>query len=547
MKTNIKITIILFLAPAWLGAESKFQTIQRANRKTNAKVMRATIANNQSRRLLLPQPTNGDEFRYQDKRGSYGKGLVQDANGLINVNAYNKLVVAMQSETQRAFDNIPMGTNPVQRRLHSPQAALSLDMVGGDSWIYSIPVPPALASAERAGEEVELYWMAIMRDVNFTDFSVNLDAAAAIADLNNLSDFKGPKENGLVTPQTLFRANDIAGVLIGPYISQFFYKNIPFSDTVFDQRYTVPLATNANDFMTTVAEWSFIQPGNNPIRTITFDPTPRYIHTLRNIGNYVHKDPPQWPYLCVLQILLSFGQTAWDQNNPYIGNPTQEPFVDFLVPQYMSMISQVTELALRAAWYEKWAIQRILRPEFYGFLVNQQITGTFDADINQEVINSDAVQRIFALNAVINGGQGTYLLPQAYPEGSPLHPSYPAGHASVAGACITLLKAFFNESFVIPNPVVPNSTGTALVPIPDALTVGNELNKFGANMAFARNMAGVHYRSDATESLYLGEQVALAFLEDWAYNNHIDFAGFTLTKFDGTQVIVGAKRIAPTV
>src|SRR4051812_7614099 len=49
----------------------------------------------------------------------------------------------------------------------------------------------------------------------------------------------------------------------------------------------------------------------------------------------------------------------------------------------------------------------------------------------------------------------TYLLPQAYPEGCPLHPSYPAGHATIAGACVTILKAFFNENFVIPHPVRP--------------------------------------------------------------------------------------------
>lgn len=38
---------------------------------------------------------------------------------------------------------------------------------------------------------------------------------------------------------------------------------------------------------------------------------------------------------------------------------------------------------------------------------------------------------------------GTYLLPIAYPEGSPTHPAYPAGHACVAGAGATMLKAFF--------------------------------------------------------------------------------------------------------
>jgi hypothetical protein len=38
----------------------------------------------------------------------------------------------------------------------------------------------------------------------------------------------------------------------------------------------------------------------------------------------------------------------------------------------------------------------------------------------------------------------TYFLPQAFPEGSPQHPSYPQGHATMAGACATILKAAFD-------------------------------------------------------------------------------------------------------
>jgi hypothetical protein len=50
-------------------------------------------------------------------------------------------------------------------------------------------------------------------------------------------------------------------------------------------------------------------------------------------------------------------------------------------------------------------------------------------------------------------------LSQTFTEGSPTHPSYGAGHATVAGPCVTILKAFFNEDAKIVNPVVPNDTG----------------------------------------------------------------------------------------
>ena len=42
-------------------------------------------------------------------------------------------------------------------------------------------------------------------------------------------------------------------------------------------------------------------------------------------------------------------------------------------------------------------------------------------------------------------GAGNWLLPMAFPEGSPMHPSYGAGHATVAGACTTILKAWFDH------------------------------------------------------------------------------------------------------
>jgi hypothetical protein len=105
----------------------------------------------------------------------------------------------------------------------------------------------------------------------------------------------------------------------------------------------------------------------------------------------------------------------------------------------------------------------------------------------------------------------------------------------VAGACTTILKAWFDESFVIPDPVVPNSGGTTLLaytgPDAEALTVGGELNKVAANIA------GIHWRTDYSESLKLGEAVALDILEEQQATYHED-GSFTLTKFDGTTITI---------
>ncbi|MEP6903804.1 MAG: vanadium-dependent haloperoxidase, partial [Actinomycetota bacterium] len=135
---------------------------------------------------------------------------------------------------------------------------------------------------------------------------------------------------------------------------------------------------------------------------------------------------------------------------------------------------------------------------------------------------------------------GNAFLPMAFPEGSPTHPAYGAGHATVAGACVTILKAWFNESFVIQNPVMPDSTEQVLVPYTGsaALTVGGELNKIASNIALGRNIAGVHWRSDGTESMLLGEALAISILKDQRLAYNEVFNGFSLTKFDGTTITV---------
>ena len=137
---------------------------------------------------------------------------------------------------------------------------------------------------------------------------------------------------------------------------------------------------------------------------------------------------------------------------------------------------------------------------------------------------------------------GSYLLPQAFSEGCPLHPSYGAGHATVAGACVTILKAFFNESFVIPEPVIPGPDGHTLRPYTgpgaDRLTVGGELNKLAANVALGRDFAGIHWRADYTESVKLGEAVAISILRDQRACYNEAFSGFTFTKFDGTTITI---------
>jgi hypothetical protein len=188
---------------------------------------------------------------------------------------------------------------------------------------------------------------------------------------------------------------------------------------------------------------------------------------------------------------------------------------------------------VKASWYQKWLVHRRLRPEVFCGRVHNRKIGTADYPIHPDLLERSAVLELAYRQ------NGTYLLPVAFPEGSPTHPSYPAAHVCIAGACVTVLKAFFDESFMVPSPVVASADGATLLPYSGApLTVGNELNKLAFNVAMGRDFGGVHWRSDGASALLLGEAVAIGVLTDQANTYPETFKGFSLTKFDGTTISV---------
>jgi hypothetical protein len=68
------------------------------------------------------------------------------------------------------------------------------------------------------------------------------------------------------------------------------------------------------------------------------------------------------------------------------------------------------------------------------------------------------------------------------------------------------------------------------------MTVHGELNKLASNIAQGRNIAGVHWRSDAVESMLLGEAATISMLRDLRNTLTEPFNGFTFFKFDGSLV-----------
>lgn len=559
---NAKVLKTTAVAPLLDGAS-------RAAQAYDIRVQAATI------QKIAPQPdhpNNGDEDRYLNRIGNYSKGLPHNSLGEVDQSAYNAFLQAIKTGNPDDFERIPMGDTQVQ--LKNPQAGLTFEMQGMDpGHVYQQPAP-AFSSAEIASEIAENYWMSLTRDISFLDYDSHPLTNAAADDLSKFSDFRGPRfrsslalrgqsgsanlaadefavdvqagasaeqpgrltapvrlqSSGPVTSATLFRGNT-PGDLIGPYISQFLWKDYRLGAQSVSQKMRTPIP--GDDYLTNYSDWLYAQNARGNVNLPNrYDQTPRYIRNGRDLGEWVHIDLLYQAYFNAMLVLLGAGAPT-DPNNPYNKYRNQCGFGTFGNPHLQALVTSVASNALRAVWYQKWFVHRRLRPEEFAGRIHNHLTRATTYPINSEILNSAAVQEV-------NRNFGTYLLPEAFVEGCPSHPAYGAGHATVAGACTTILKWWFDESWVLPDPVVPTADGTALVPYRGSqnLTVGNELNKVAANAAFGRNIGGVHWRSDATESLKLGETVAISVLQDQKHCWNERFDGLSLTKFDGTRITI---------
>ncbi len=463
---------------------------------------------------------NGDETLFPNGIATFTKTLPHNAIGEPDPAALAAYLAASAASTFQAFETVPAGG---QDRLANPVAGLGFDLQGPDAQAVTMPPAPTFSSQETAAEMVELYWMALLRDVPFLNYAADPNVAAAVAELNGLTDFFGPKANGAVTTGALFRGI-LNGDLIGPYISQFLLQDIPWGANTVAQ--LIQVGAPGVDYMTTLNSYLTIQNGGAPVAQV-FDPTRRYIRNLRDLASYVHVDAVHQAFLQAALILLGQG-TPLDPGLP--ASTRQGQFVNYGAAHILTLVTEVATRALKAVWYQKWNVHRRLRPEAYGCRVHIHLSGQSNYPIAGQLLNSQAVARTFTQF-------GTRLLPQAFPEGSPTHPSYGAGHAVIAAACGTVLKAFFNGTALVANPVEANPTGTALTAVGTNLTVEGELNKLVSNMSVGRNGAGVHFLTDYSNCIRLGELVAIGILREMKLGLP-EAANFAFNQFDGTPLVL---------
>jgi len=515
-------------------------TGSQANRVAAATALRIAQANADAAIGAAPHTTSGDEARYPDHSASYSKALLQDSIGVVNPAAWDSFKKALNSGLNADFEAIINGGT---RTHNGPQSSYAYDLECPDSSQFGNAPSPGdpnglpvvgpfyrISGKEYAAELIEQFWASQLRDVAFTDYATNATAIAAAAELDKQPAYKGPRDsNGHVTPDNLFRGT-FAGETVGPYISQFMIQPTSFGRQPLDQ--LMQTALPGIDYMTDTTSFFQVQNGISTGLSLQIDPVRRYLHDGRGLTTWTHDDVLYQGYLIAMMVLGSL-KAPLNPGNPYIGSKTQNGFDTFGGPDFAASMGECASKALHKVWYQKWLVHLVHRPEAGAGVLQSNLTGGAAlAKIDSSVANSQAVANNFSK-------YGTYLLPQAFPEGSPAHPCYPTGHGTVGGAAITFLKFFFDENFVIPNPMVPTNDGLSLVPYtgPDAgqITVLGELHKVMSNVSFGHGIhSAIHWRKSTYNSNLLGEAMAISMLQDRAKTYNEKFT-VTCTKLDGTK------------
>ncbi|MEM6758967.1 MAG: vanadium-dependent haloperoxidase [Pseudomonadota bacterium] len=417
----------------------------------------------------------------------------------------------------------------------------------------------------------------------------------------------------VLTPQTAFRGSS-PGVDVGPYLSQFMWIGnktldgkkvgdgfIQYGAQCIEQ--TVPKARPGVDYMTTWDDWIRVQDGfdvNHAGVGQVVDDEPcgpgqrfhpkRFIYTPRDLATYVHFDALYQAYLNATLILLAMG-TPFDPGFAHLSGmrghfePMNETdpsgdasgrrlnaggFALYGGPHILSLVTEVATRALKAVRFQKFNNHLRLRPEALAGRIAKaqeldaefpQLCGAMGKMCDQMAGTLGHVKKANPADA--NLPNGNFLLPMAFAEGSPMHPTYGAGHATVAGACTTIVKAFFDTGTVLgqrstdgcgdgdigfyhgvsPRCFEAIDEGASLdCSTPKCpLTLEGELNKLAANISIGRNMAGVHYFSDYYDSLRMGEEIAIGMLEEQALCYATDDFVLSVPTFDGEIRRIGRK------
>lgn len=644
-------------------------------RKELSEQRRSSAASYSSTYAALPTATNNDETELAEESyvANFTKGLPHNEFAqLETAEHYQTLVNQINQQDAETFDEVERGLNdlrpaktirveeapnkPVKpitwRGWESPRAGHYFDLQGPDADAVSMPAAPELGSDELTAEMAEVYALALLRDIPFSQISdatgidpeTGISAKTVLRALGNLSWFSdtdngtltlqkrrrraarridhgpdfaidSPPDNTPFLPSAAFRGSG-PGAKAGPYVSQFLLlgnkmgksgdnfddSSIAYGRQVIDQK--IETLRTSEDYLIHWNAYLDVQNGADFTSDTDkgIESTRRFITTPRDIATYVRYDALYQAYLNACLYMLGDGGHFGAQQpvrHRYTGAlgpgfpdgggdsgvspPSRQAFAVFGGPHVLSLVTEVATRCLKAVRRQKFNYHRRARPERLGALFTvkgtQGLAG--DNDVSDELGSTTSSHLGTMMNAMnlgplldlvhqhndsrLNNNHAdphldfstctdpawfsatkNFLLPMAFAEGSPMHPSYGAGHATVAGGCVTMLKAFFNttdaDGGALPWPndlpvVQANTNGDQLEPVTEksGMTISSELNKLAANISIARNMAGVHYYTDYYESLRMGERIAVGMLIEQLkhYNEPCEFS---FESFDGDFV-----------
>lgn len=584
-------------------------SINRRQSAYNTRVSAAEMARNRDHPA---HKANGDEQKLATCHYpmSFTKGLSHDhATGLLEEpDDFVAFRQAIDDGFIDAFTNrvrVPE-CMPRRRKWEAPTAGTVYDLQGPDCQAVTMAPAPALGSDELDFEMAEVYELALLRDVPLSAFQSSGGGAitASVDRMNGYAYASGPDRfanrprktggNGMLTKQTAFRGSS-PGVEVGPYLSQFMCigngdpadGTIGYGPQVIPQQ--VAEANTGDDYMITWDQWFDVQQGcdvndgNGTTGGQQFTGNRRFITTPRDMATFVHTDALYQAYLNACLVLLGQGAPMDSAFAHLSGSrqsfPTHGPqdlnaggFALYGGPHILTLVTEVATRALKAARFQKFNTHIRARPEVLAARLHRaseieaahpQLCGVLSDMCGDIRPTLDAIN---AHNLALDAAADTLLLPMAFAEGSPMHPAYAAGHATVAGACVTVLKAFFDTGAQLVERTENGQTRTGFFgPKGDAddvfvqyvadgtgenlvrqdtdcpLTLEGELNKLAANISIARNMAGVHYFSDYYDSLRMGEEIAIGMLQEQAICYPTDPFVMSVQTFDGDTVRIGAR------
>jgi len=493
------------------------------------------------KRIYVDAASNIEYYPYM-----FSKTLEHDTmTGFPRKADVDKILDALNEGTIAKLDDIPQATGAT-RKLEGVYCGYSFNLVGTDPSVMEPSNFYHVDTEAGSFEMAEVYSKALMRDVAFSDYATNATASTIITGLNTYTNTtSAPLDSGSITAQTLFRG---AGTdeTIGPYISQFLYLPFDYGNISIDQKYA-----SESDYTDSVIKQNWLNIQDGKVDGSITKTAAKYVYNGRVLGAKVHNDPLYQFYYNAALVAFQNGIAP----SAYTHARTTA-WVSSANPNILASLAHVCQGALRCSWVSKYHLSMKIRPEVYAQRLVLADDVTFDSsqvpglDDMNSLMDANIKNLVKAANNAASGVNEAYLMLQ-FPEGSPTHPSWTAGHAVVSGAAVTVLKAMLDCHEVDgqtrkswPVQAQHSVDGDNLINYTGAdagdMTIVGELNKLASNAALGRDFAGVHYRCDGDCGIDLGEKYAITYLVDIAkeyHESHIGlFTGWLLEKFDGTRI-----------